>query len=316
MHRAAPAAVRQVPAASRVPAAAAPPRRRGLRVPPAVGFLGPSLFVLAVFVGWPIAQSLWMSLHEWSFLSPDRAFVGLGNYRQLLDDDRFWNALRNTGVYTVVAVSLQIVLAVALAVGLQTKRPGTALLRAAYFFPVISSVAIMGIVWKFLLNQDIGLISAWLTRLGIPSTDWLASPTWAMPAVILVGTWKNVGFNMVILLAGLQGIPQLYYEAAAVDGAGRWAAFRHVTLPGLRPALLFATVISVIASLQLFDQVYVMTGGGPLFGTETLVTYLYNRGFVLFDMGYASAIAWVLFGFIMIVSVLQLRLFRYRDVDA
>jgi len=263
-----------------------------------------------VFVVGPILQAFWMSLHEWSFVSRDRPFVGLGNYRELGGDDRFWNALRVTAIYTVGAVPAQIALALAVALALHERLRGLTWFRAAYFFPVISSLAVMAIVWTFLLDPDTGVLAAWLARLGLPSADWLQSTTWALPAVILVGIWKNLGFTMVILLAGLQGIPEVYYEAAAVDGASRWARFRHITIPGLRQTLLFVTVIAVIASLQVFDQVYVMTRGGPLFTTETLVTYMYHEGFELFRMGYASAIAWVLFAIIMLGSVIQLRLFR------
>jgi ABC-type sugar transport system permease subunit len=186
------------------------------------------MVVIAIFVIGPILQSLWMSLHDWSFLSPDQPFVGAANYSEALQDPRFWNAVRVTLIYTI---------------------------------------------------------------------------------------WKNLGFNMVILLAGLQGIPEVNYDAAAVDGAGRWARFRHITLPGLRHTLLFTVVISVIASLQVFDQVYVMTRGGPVFSTESLVTYMYHEGFQLFRMGFAAALASILFAMIMCVSVAQLVLFRYRDVD-
>jgi ABC-type sugar transport system permease subunit len=263
----------------------------------------------------PWVFTIWMSLHDWSFVSPDRPFVGVANYGELMRDDRFWNALRVTAVYTVGSVPVQIVLALAVALALHRQLRAVTWFRAAFFFPVISSLAVMAIVWSFLLDRDVGWVSPWLAKLGLPRVDWLQSTTWALPAVVVVGIWKNLGFSMVILLAGLQGIPDVYYEAAAIDGAGRWARFRHITLPGLRQTLLFVTVIAVIASLQAFDQVYVMTRGGPLFATETLVTYMYHQGFDLFRMGYAAAIAWILFLVIMVGSVAQLRLFRYRDVD-
>jgi ABC-type sugar transport system permease subunit len=173
----------------------------------------------------------------------------------------------------------------------------------------------MAIVWSFLIDPQIGIVSQWLAQAGVSTPDWLRDPAWALPTVIAVGIWKNLGFNMVILLAGLQGIPEVNYEAAAIDGAGRWARFRHITVPGLRHTLLFVVVISVIASLQVFDQVYVMTRGGPVFTTESLVTYMYHQGFELFRMGYAAALASILFALIMVVSVAQLFLFRYRDVD-
>lgn len=278
-------------------------------------FIAPSMLVIAVFVIGPIFQAFWMSLHDWSFLAPSKPFVGLDNYRELARDDRFWNALKVTAVYTLGSVPIQIVLALAVALALNERLRAVTWFRAAFYFPVISSLAVMAIVWSFLLDPDIGLLSYWSARVGIGPTDWLQSTTWALPAVIGVGIWKNLGFTMVILLAGLQGISETYYEAASIDGAGPWARFRDITLPGLRQTMLFVTVIGVIASLQAFDQVYVMTRGGPLFTTETLVTYMYHQAFDLFRMGYAASIAWVLFVIIMAGSAVQLRLFRYQDVD-
>ena len=285
------------------------------RLNPAYLFIAPSAVALIVFTIWPIVQAFWMSLHEWSFMAQERPFVGAGNYQELVGDPRFWNALRNTVVYTIVGGPFQIGLALLLAVALNGKIRGRAFLRSAYFIPVISSLAIMAIVWAFLFDPDIGLVSAWLAELGLPRIAWLREPGTAMLAVIVVGIWKTLGFNMVILLAGLQGSPAEHYEAAEIDGASRWQQFLHITIPGLRQTLLFVTVISVIASLQAFDQIYVMTRGGPLFSTETLVSYVYRQGFELFRLGYASAISWVLFLIIVVLAVFQLRFFRYREVD-
>jgi ABC-type sugar transport system permease subunit len=287
-------------------------RRIGWR---AYVFLLPSAVILSVFVFYPIIESAWMSLHNWSFLAPGRQYVGLGNYRELLHDPRFWNALRNTVIFTAAVVPAQLILGLALATGLVRNNLLNRIFRSIFFFPVIGSLATMAIVWKFLLDPDIGLLSHIFTLLGFPQTGVLQSTTYALPAVIVVSVWKNVGFTMVILLAALQGVPETLYEAAAIDGARPWARFRYVTLPSLRQALLFSSVISVIASLQLFDQVYVMTSGGPLFHTETLVTYMYKVGFQDYRSGYAAALAWVLFLLIMAVSIVQLRFFRYRDVD-
>ena len=281
----------------------------------AYAFVLPSGIALAVFTIWPIVQAFWISLHDWSFLADQHPFVGLANYLELIGDERFWNAIRVTAIYTLVSVPVQVVLALAIAVALNERLRGRAILRSVYFFPVISSLAIMAIVWSFLLDPNVGPIADWMRDLGLRRADWLRNPALALPAVIFVGVWKNLGFNMVIVLAGLQGIAREYYEAASIDGAGRWQRFRHITLPGLRHTLLFVAVISVIASLQVFDQVYVMTRGGPLFSTETLVTYMFHQGFDLFRMGYASALAWVLFLLILAVSALSLRVFRYRDVD-
>lgn len=278
-------------------------------------FVLPSVVGLALFTLWPIVQAFWISLHDWSFLTEVRPFVGAANYLELLDDERFWNALRVTAIYAFGTVPLQIVLALGVALALNERLRGLAVLRAAYFFPAISSLAIMAIAWSFIFDPHVGPFSGWMRALGLGAVDVLRDPVLALPAVVFVGVWKNLGFNMVILLAGLQGIPREHYEAAAIDGAGRWQRFQHVTIPGLRHTLVFVVVISVIATLQVFDQVYVMTRGGPLFATESLVAYLFHQGFGLFRMGYASAIAWVLFLLILVVSIVQLRLFRYRDVD-
>jgi ABC-type sugar transport system permease subunit len=278
-------------------------------------FLAPSCLILLVFVVYPIGQSLWMSLHDWSFFSSHHRWVGLANYRELLNDSRFWNALKNTAIYTACVVPLQVGLGLALAVALQRTIRVNTFFRSIYFFPVISALATMGIVWKFLLDPNIGIIPHALTAAGLPSTDFLQSTTWALPSIIVVGVWKGVGFSMVIFLAALQDVPENLLEAAALDGAGAWMRFRRVTLPLLRPSMLFAAIIATIASMQLFDLVYVMTSGGPLFHTETLVTYLYQVGFQDFRSGYAAAISWVLFLLILLLSVLQLRVFRYDEVD-
>jgi ABC-type sugar transport system permease subunit len=278
-------------------------------------FLAPSCVILLVFVAYPIVQSFWMSLHDWSFFASHHRWVGLSNYRELLHDSRFWNALKNTAIYTGCVVPLQVGLGLALAVALQRVTRTNTILRSIYFFPVISALATMGIVWKFLLDPNIGMIPHLLSAAGLPSTDFLQSTTWALPSIIVVGVWKSVGFSMVIFLAALQDVPESLLEAAALDGAGPWMRFRRVTLPLLRPSMLFAAIIATIASMQLFDLVYVMTKGGPLFHTETLVTYLYEVGFQNFRSGYAAAISWVLFLLIMLLSIFQLRLFRYDEVD-
>jgi ABC-type sugar transport system permease subunit len=212
-------------------------------------------------------------------------------------------------------VPLQVGLGLALAVALQRNTFINKFFRSVYFFPVISSLATMGIVWKFLLDPTIGIITHAMVAVGLPDIDFLQSTAWALPSVILVGVWKSVGFSMVIFLAALQDVPESLLEAATLDGAGPWARFRRVVLPMLRPSMLFASVIASITSMQLFDSVYVMTGGGPIFHTETLVTYIYLEAFDYANPGYAAALSWVLFLLILAISMLQLRLFRYREVN-
>jgi len=276
-------------------------------------FLLPSLAVIGVFMLWPIAQIVWYSLHQWSFVATDHPFVGADNYRQMVGDSRFWGDLRNTAVFTAGVVPASVLLPLPVAVALQRTLRGRALFRAAYFLPAVSSYAIVAIVWSLLLQPDIGLLSYYSRLARLPVADWLHSTTWALPAVMLVGVWKTFGFNLVILLTGIQNIPESYYEAAQIDGAGAVARFVRITLPLLRPTLLFVTVTSMIASFQIFDPVFVMTSGGPLFSTETLVSYIYHEGFQLFDMGYAATLACVLFLVVLAVTVVQLKVFRFQD---
>jgi ABC-type sugar transport system permease subunit len=289
------------------------PRRR--RFNPAYLFIAPSMVLIAVFIVEPIIASAWMSLHEWSIGEATHRFVGFGNYRQLAADPRFWNALKVTVEYTAVVAVGQVALGLALAEKLRRTTWFTAILRAAFFFPFIASLAVTGVVWRFLLDPQVGLVDAWLSKVGVSAPDWLQSTSLALPAVMVIGIWKNFGFAMIILLAGMQAIPVERYESAALDGANGPRQFRHITLPALRGPLLFVVIIATVTGLQLFDLVYVMTDGGPVFHTESIVMYLYEQGFVNFELGYASAIAWVLFLLIMIVSLIQLKIARYRDVD-
>lgn len=279
-------------------------------------FMLPSMIVLAVFVFWPILQSFILSVQKWRFGSDTTTWVGLDNYRRLLDDPRVEGAFSNTLEYTAVVVPVSLLLALLLALALNEKIPGRTIFRATFFVPVIASFAIVAIVWRFLLNPDIGLLAYWSREIGIPTRAWLRDARYAMPAVMLVSIWKNVGFNMVILLAGLQGIPDTFYEAAKVDGANRWQRFRHVTLPLLRPTWTFVLIISIIGSFQVFDQVWVMTPrGGPLHSTETVVTYIYYQGIELIDVSYAASIGVVLFLIVFVLTLIQLRVFRFRDLD-
>jgi ABC-type sugar transport system permease subunit len=294
---------------------ARPRQGRAPRFNSAYLFIAPSVILIAVFIAEPILQSGWMSLHNWTIGEATHKFVGLANFTALYHDSRFWNALRVTVVYTVLVSLGQVLLGLAVASRLRRTTWYSSLLRTAYFFPFIASLVVVGIIWKFLLDPQVGLIDAWLTGIGISPPAWLQSTSLALPAVIVVGIWKNVGFTMIVLLAGLQQVPAFLYEAATLDGAGAWQRFRYVTLPALRPALLFTTLIATITGLQLFDLVFAMTGGGPVFHTESVVMYLYEKGFVEFQMGYASAIAWVLFVIILVISAVQLRVLRYRDVS-
>ncbi|NUR90339.1 MAG: sugar ABC transporter permease [Nonomuraea sp.] len=292
-----------------------PVREARRRLSPALLFLAPSFLILGVFVLWPIVVSLWYSLHEWTIGADEQPWVGLGNYVALARDPKFWGALAHTVEITVVSVAGIVVLGLALALALAREGLGSRIIRSAFFFPTVVSLTSIGLVWRFLLDPEIGLVGAITSALGLGSVGFLQSPSLALPTIIFVNIWKNAGFVMIILIAGLKGIPRERYEAAQLDGAGPRQLLRYITLPALRPTLLFGTLIMTIQSFQLFDLVYVMTGGGPLFTTDTLVTLLFREGFVNFQTGYAAAVSWALFLVIVIISALQLRIFRYNDVD-
>lgn len=278
-------------------------------------FLAPSFTIIGVFIVWPIIQSFRYSLHDWVIGAETQEWVGLGNYAALLTDDLFWGALRVTVVFSLASVVLQLVLGYAAAAALLRDGWLTKIVRSVFFFPTIVALATIGMVWRFLLDANMGLVAGLTVALGGTPVAWLQDPDLALPTLIFVNVWKNVGFTMVILLAGLKGVPQNLYEAARIDGAKGFQLTRHITLPSIRPTILLAAIMLTINSLQVFDLVYVMTGGGPLNSTDTLVTMLYREGFVYFNQGYASAIAWVLFLLILAVSALQMRLMRYDDVD-
>ena len=290
-------------------------RRRRIRWQPAWLFMAPSLLILGIFVLYPILRTLYYSFFDWSVGAAVQPFVGFGNYIKLFQDPSFWNALGVTLEFTVVSVVLLIVLGLLTALALQSEGLASRITRSVFFFPTIVSLATIGLVWKFLLDPDIGLVGGVTKALGLAPVAWLQSAQLALPTLIFVSVWRSVGFAMILFVAALQGVPGERYEAGRLDGAGRFSLFWYITLPGIRPTMLFATMMLTIQSLQVFDLVYVMTGGGPLYRTDTLVNLIYRDGFVNFETGYAAAISWVLFALIMLISLLQLRIFRYNDVD-
>jgi len=233
------------------------------------------------------------------------------NYARLLSDAKFWKSLGNTVYFVVVGVPLTLALGLLIANALSRgiTRFRTAF-RVGYYLPVITSIVAIAVVWRFLLNPDFGLINLLLAQIGVNGPNWLANPTLAMPSIIAMAVWRNVGFAMVVFVAGMQAIPSMLYEAASIDGAGRWQSFRYVTLPMLRPTILFMLVITTIGYLQLFEEPFVMTGGGPLDATLSVTMYMYQQGFQFFHQGYASAIAYVLFVIVAIVAFLQFRFLR------
>jgi len=279
-------------------------------------FTAPALILIGLFFFVPVIAGLVLSLTDfdiYAIASPDTArWIGLDNFRHLLSDPLFWKAFGNTFYFVLVGGPLSVAasLAAALLVSSRLARaPG--LYRSIYFAPVVTTLAAMAVVWRYLYHPRYGLIDFALTRIGITPIDWLGDPHWAMPAIILMSVWKNFGYNMLIFIAGLQNIPEELYEAAQLDGAGAWAKFRHVTLPTLAPILLFVGIITMLGQFQLFAEPYVMTpGGGPLDSTTSLVLLMYEEGFRWWRMGHAAAIAFLLFLVMLLGTLLQLRLSR------
>jgi multiple sugar transport system permease protein len=304
----------------RVRAAEEPPRpeptrrrrfvsREGLL---AFGFLSPTLLIFSVFIIFPILFSFYLSFTQWNLFGGDPAFIGLDNYARMVDDAEFWKVFAHTGIYTVGTVPINMGLALAVAFFLNKAVVGKRFLRAAFFSPVVISAVAAAVVWRWVFDPNLGLANYALEALGFSAVNWSNSPTAAMVALIIVGVWKSFGVNMVLFSAGLAGIPKHYYEAAEIDGANGWQRFWHITLPLLAPTTLFVLVLSIIASFQVFDIVFVLTRGGPLGATKVLVYYLYEHAFKFFDMGYASAVAYALFAVLFVLTLVQIRAFRDR----
>ncbi|WP_315863168.1 sugar ABC transporter permease [Thermosynechococcus sp. B3] len=269
-------------------------------------FLLPALLFLTIFVFLPILYLVYLSFTTGSFSQEGVRWVGLQNYQQLLLSPDFWQVIGNTLYFTGATVLPTIVLPLLLAVGLNQGIRGRDLLRTAYFLPTMTSIVAAGLGFRWLFQTD-GPVNQLVQTLGGQPIAWLSDPAWAMPVLILLSSWKQLGFNLVVFLAGLQTIPRDRYEAALLDGANAWQQFRYVTLPGLRPTLILVFVTTTIFTLRSFEQVYVVTGGGPLDTTNLLVFYIYQQAFALFDFGYAAAAATVLLGVTFGLIWLQLR---------
>jgi multiple sugar transport system permease protein len=254
----------------------------------------------------PVVASLVLSLTDWRLLQGPR-FVGLANVQRLFDDPLFWQTFRNSTYFVVGYVPLITVLAFFLAVFLNRRLRGIGLLRGVYFLPSVTLLISVAMVWHWLLDPQAGLINFVLRTIGIPAPEWLASTTWSMPTLILIAVWQDVGYFAVIYLAGLQGIPSVYYEAAEIDGASGWQKLRHVTVPLISPTTFFVIVTSILAGWQVFALPFLMTQGGPANSTNTLLFYIYQQAFTSLRMGYASVMAWVLFLVIFVVTLIQWR---------
>jgi multiple sugar transport system permease protein len=280
-------------------------------------FTAPALALIAVFFFVPVIGGLLLSLTDFDIyaIGDPRAVrvVGLANYMQLLNQPLFWKALGNTFYFVALGGPLSVLASLGAALLVSQRRvrfPG--LFRSIFFMPVVTTLVAVAIVWRYLYHPQYGLVNAGLAQLHLPAVDWLGDPRWAMPAIIVMTVWKNFGYNMLIFVAGLQSIPEELYEAAALDGAGAWARFVHVTLPGLAPTFLFVGVTTMLGMFQMFSEPYVMTQGGPLKATTTIVLLMYEEGFRWWRLGLAAAIAFVLFVIMLLGTLLQMRLQRER----
>lgn len=269
-------------------------------------FLAPSAVPLLMFTIVPMLGSVWVSMHSWNLISPMR-WAGLENYRGLLTDPTTRTVFTNTLIYCVGYLPLVYAGGLGLALVLNQRLRGRSMFRAAFFLPVVTSWVVVALVWKWLLNPTNGLVNTVLGAVGLPQPGWWTDPTWALPAVILSSAWKDLGFVMVIMLAGLQAIPADVLEAARADGANAWQRFWRVTLPLLSPSTFFVVVISLINGFQVFDQVYVMTGGGPSGSSQVVVGQIYDLTFRYGRAGEASALSWLLFAVILAITAVQIR---------
>jgi multiple sugar transport system permease protein len=281
-------------------------------------FLAPFLLLFIVFIVVPIVLGLWISLHTWNPILPTKPFVGLDNYVALftpgtLTGDNFWQSMGATGIFTAATFPLMLAIPLALASLLNRNIKGGSAFRSSLFAPYVLGVAVVGVMWNFFLNPQLGVVNAALQALGFEETiPWTSAMPWAWVSLIAVTVWWTAGFNTVILLAGMKGINPELFDAAAIDGAGAWAKFWHITLPGLRPVMLFVTTLTVISSANMFGQSFLITQGGPGDRTKTVIMYIAEEGLANQQMGPAAAMSYILFAFLAIISVINFRVQREK----
>lgn len=272
-------------------------------------FLTPSILLFVAFLAAPLLYALYISFNHWSMLKSP-TWIGLDNYRRILHDDVFWRSLRNTALFTVLFVPVVTILSLVSAALLNQRIGAKSLFKALLFIPIITPSVVIGVVWTYAFQPEFGFINELLRSLHLPTSLWLGSPRFALPALVLVTIWQRFGWFMILFLAGLQDIPVEVQEAAKIDGASPFQSFVDITLPLLRPTLVLVTVLAAIGSFQVFDLVFVMTEGGPAYATETLSYYIYTKAFRSFDMGYAAAMSYVLFIALLILTLLQMKILR------
>jgi multiple sugar transport system permease protein len=275
-------------------------------------FLAPTMILFGVFTLLAVIYAFYLSFHEWNILEPAKPFVGLDNYSRLVGDERFGGAIVNTLYYTAVSVPLTMGIGLLIALLLNNQIRARGFFRTLFYLPVVTPLVIAAIIWKWVYNGDFGLLNYYLIQLGVIDEPllWLADPNLAMPAVIITSIWKSVGFSMVVYLAGLQSIPEDFYDAAKVDGAVGWQRLKDITLPLLSSTTLFLAVVSVLGAFQVFTEIFIMTNGGPLGRTTTIVYHIYQTAFKFFDMGYASAMAFGMFAMMFAFTLVQLHVMR------
>jgi multiple sugar transport system permease protein len=285
-------------------------------------FLAPFLALFGVFIVAPAIYGIWISLHDYDFLLPVKPFVGLDNYKELFssggrDAADFWQAMKATGIFTVFSVPLLMVVPLAVALLLNRAFPGRTFFRAVFFTPYVLGVAVVGLLWRYLLDPNIGLVNSYLDEIGVHrNLPWTTDLPWAWVSLVGMTVWWTLGFNAIIYLAGLQDISPELYEAAEVDGAGRWQQFLNVTLPGLRPVLLFVLTVTILNSANMFGQSFLVTKGAPGNETRTAIMLIAETGMRSFRMGAAAAMSYVLAVVLLLVSLLNFRFFRMQREDS
>jgi len=276
--------------------------------------LAPNIIIFLIFVVFPVVATFGISFFSWDLLG-DMKWVGIKNYINLFQDETFLKVTFNTFYFTFASVPLCLIISFSLAVLLDSKIRLIKLWRAIYFLPVISSMVVVAIIWNWLYNPEFGLVNYFLSLFGIEGPAWLNDTTWAMPAVVITNIWKNMGYNMMLFLAGLQSISNTYYEAAELDGANFWGKLRHITIPMISFTTFFVVITSIIGSFQVFDLVMLMTNGGPARSTSVMVHYLYENAFSYFKMGYACAQAVILTLIIFILTLIQFKYISVYDIS-
>ncbi|MEI4273581.1 sugar ABC transporter permease [Klenkia sp. LSe6-5] len=293
-----------------------PPRRRRISrdTVAAWGLLSPNLVVFGVFLFIPLLATVWLSLYSSSGFGP-REFVGADNYTELFGDSTFWRATANTGLYALLTVPVSLALGLGIALAMNRPLRGRGVLRGIYYVPYVISGVVVAVAGRWIFNENVGVVNRLLRSAGLDGVPWQSDAVGAMGSLVLISIWTKVGFVMVVYLAGLQSIPKEYLEAAQTDGAGRWQRLRYVVVPLLKPTTIFLVVLGVIESFQVFDVVYVLTGGGPGNATEMLVTYAYAEGFDARRQGYAATIGVVTYLFIAVLTALWYRRQRAQEAD-